>query len=266
MRLGRRGLVVVLLVLATTAPGPSAEARAGACTGVGVLTTGAMSLDPARPLLTGFAMTFGTGGCVPGSSFAATGTIAGSCSLAVGHGITNEGESFVFRAVAGSIVFSGEVLGQLTWTEDPTDAASCLSNNATDFLIGGTLVLAAAGTVRARECVGAGTMTTSVGLSSDVTSTVTTPFWMTFGIGHCAVAGTFAATGTLTGGCTSAQGSGTTSEGESFDFTVVPGAIVFTGDAVGLVTWTEDPLNGGSCQAGNERGFLIRGAVALVQS
>lgn len=63
---------------------------------------------------------------------------------------------------------------------------------------------------------------------------VTTTFWTNIVVGTCAASYEFSAIGTISGWCTSASGTGTTSTGHNFSFTVKGTMVTVIGEVNGV--------------------------------
>ncbi len=110
-------------------------------------------------------------------------------------------------------------------------------------------------------CSGEWVMNVSPELPTGISPTTTT-FSMSPVIGLCpAVPMGMYATGTLSGTCLDVTGFGTTAEGHRFFFTGAQGALAFSGEVTGAVSWTVDVLNGGGCSR-----FLIHGSLVLTHA
>lgn len=113
-------------------------------------------------------------------------------------------------------------------------------------------------------CFGQGTMQTSVPLSA--LQTRTAGFTLLFSLGSC-LAGNTAASGTLTGTCFNATGTGQFSSGRKFNVTWAGPLMELTpvgGDgAAGTLTVVPDATVGSSCQADNASRFVTTAVVYL---
>lgn len=113
-------------------------------------------------------------------------------------------------------------------------------------------------------CGGVGTAQLSTGLWYPIpifASSVTTGYSFSFGLtGGCLPLKTgFNVTGTLTGYCGALSGTGTTDGGHTFSFTGVGQVLVLTGQVMGVLHVTLDPVVGGSCVNGSATRFIVKG-------
>lgn len=103
---------------------------------------------------------------------------------------------------------------------------------------------------------------------STVTTTLegaeTAGFNFNLTVGACLPSGSLNATGTVTGYCGHAAGSGVTADGHTFGFTVVGSLLVVTGGLTGVTHAVPDPLvPSNSCaEPGSAKVFILTGGVA----
>lgn len=134
----RLALLVLVPLLALTAPAPPAAAHEDAC-----VATGTMTLSTGFGLAftsntASFTMSFTVGACVTGIGQFWSGTITGACGLASGSGVTSSGHTFSFTVTADTMTLTGELVGTVEWNEDPMDSGSCVNKTAQNFLTTGT--------------------------------------------------------------------------------------------------------------------------------
>lgn len=123
---------------------PPAQAHTDACAGTYALQVISASTPLGLPGVTNVSANFTikqtVGACVSGTIFAATGTLVGACGLGTGYGITSTGHQFDFT-LAAEMIFTNQVTGAMTVTEDPGDANDCASNTALRFILTGAVTL-----------------------------------------------------------------------------------------------------------------------------
>lgn len=138
----RLALFVVVPLLALAAPAPNAHAHTNACASI----VGSMSISHGFGLP---GLTFQTGlfglmldqPCLAGLEYA-RGSIAGSCGLASGSGVTESGHAFVLNILGEQFHIYGdgfEAAGLIT--ESPSELGRCADKTAHGFLVKGVAVL-----------------------------------------------------------------------------------------------------------------------------
>lgn len=145
MLLSAATLVTSMAVLA-----PTPVSAADACAGTGTATVpGGLNYpvtttsQPAPTNLSSFSFNFNQGRCVTKTSLSAAGTVHGHCGNSTGAGVTNNGRSFTWVGVGGTLVLSGGLTGVVNAAPDPTIAGNTCSVNfgALFFLVNGSVVL-----------------------------------------------------------------------------------------------------------------------------
>ncbi|HEX7165916.1 MAG TPA: hypothetical protein VF230_02940 [Acidimicrobiales bacterium] len=136
----RRIAVVALLAAAALVPvvRPAAASPAQ-CVVQGTVVTAAPLFYPAIGPFSAGAFDLGGVTCIPFHAATFNGQIGGWCGLANAFGVLS-GHGFVADLRGGELVFSGTVVGRLTFTPDATSGESCVSG-ADRFLVTGTLTL-----------------------------------------------------------------------------------------------------------------------------
>lgn len=114
-------------------------------------------------------------------------------------------------------------------------------------------------------CFATGSMTLSTGFGLAGFTSNTANFWMSFTVGACASGGTETWSGTITGACSLATGTGTTHRGHDFSFTTTAEVMVMSGEVTGIVKWNVDPT-GGSCTNKTATRFFVTGTWAQEDS
>ena len=142
-QLFRRVLPLSALVALVTFGVPTpAVAHTDVCTGTFTLSSASgLGAPITSSTNTTVIITSNLGACVSGTTFHASASFTGTCTLATGAGITNTGHSFAYQ-MASTMVFTGSVHGTLNVVEDFTDSGTCLGGTASGFFLTGTVVLA----------------------------------------------------------------------------------------------------------------------------
>lgn len=217
------------------------------------LCTGAYTFNLSSPMTlpgvgpstsVGFSM-YPTGAfCTGSTSWSAnypSGSLTGWCGAATGWGYLPDGRSFDVVWAGGSLTIVGGPAG--TYAVIPT-SVDCAGSGGTSFIAVGAV------SATADACAGNGTMNMSPQLSGGGTVS----FSVGFVLGACAATflNGFYASGTLTGTCASASGSGSAG-GTPFDVTWVGnpglqgGRLLFTGNVIGVIHAMPVPGTGGGC-------------------
>lgn len=114
------------------------------------------------------------------------------------------------------------------------------------------------------SCVAYGLMATSAGFGAALTADPTTAdFAWSVSFGVCASWSAVSATGTITGWCQLAWGTGTTDKGHTFDFVSAGTRVYYTGEMAGAGHMFPDPLAPGSCANGTVGYFITSVEVVL---
>jgi hypothetical protein len=120
---------------------PPAHAHTDVCAGTySLVAQQPLGVPVTSTVSTGFVLTQTTGACVSGNVLKASGTLVGACGLGTGYGITSTGHQFDFT-LAAEMVFSFQVTGAMTVTEDPNDPNDCLNGTAIRFVLTGSVLL-----------------------------------------------------------------------------------------------------------------------------
>ena len=91
----------------------------------------------------------------------------------------------------------------------------------------------------------------------------TTSFSLIYWLGRCATGAVVTTTGTITGWCGMATGTGSTSNGHAFSVAWNGEEMTFSGDMTGTFAVTDEPTDGKPCSAGTADRFLVHGTVVL---
>jgi hypothetical protein len=123
---------------------PPAQAHTDACAGTYALRVISNNTPLGLPGVTNVSATFTikqiVGACASGTMLSAVGTLVGACGLGTGYGFTSTGHQFDFT-LAAEMIFSNQVTGAMTVTEDPADPNDCASNTAVSFVLTGAVLL-----------------------------------------------------------------------------------------------------------------------------
>lgn len=107
-------------------------------------------------------------------------------------------------------------------------------------------------------CIGSGSLSLEDGLGTNLHDPKTTTFTLTTAVaGGCVLNSQFLASGTITGWCRLAHGTGTTDDGHGFFIGIQGEVLTFSGDVTGGSLIHESPITIGSCAGGNEREFIL---------
>ena len=136
----RKVIVVTVLVAAALLPAQPASAAPDTCTFSGEMTTSTSFVTFPFPFAQGdFTIGATLGGCIAGHTTLG-GVIGGWCYLANGWGTFGGHHKFIVDWRAGTLTFSGQVVGTLTISPNALNGQSCTAG-ASGFLVSGTLTL-----------------------------------------------------------------------------------------------------------------------------
>lgn len=207
----------------------------------------------------GFTFSFITGTCIAKTSgLALSGTITGQCGDAYGSGTTNNGHTFTVDWVGTELVFSGEVTG--TFAVAPVLPDNCVTG-ADRFIVSGTVVKSHT-SFPTDLCVGEFRMTVSSPFAWRASPPTTASFTIQMTTGTCTQKSNLTITGSITGMCIAASGTGTSNNGFSTSlFGSLVGVLSFTGGIAGSVVVDDNVLAPGDCTTGTATEFTLRGAL-----
>lgn len=258
-------LIVVVPAIAIAAP-VSATVSTKACAGQYELNlTTAMGDLGGSTVTTPFKLTLTEGSCT-GSSWASelNGYLTGNCGAATGEGWFDDATSFLAIWAGRSLTVEGEGAGTFVVTM-PTDCAGTTSFDAVGAVGPGI-----------DACLGIGTMSLSTRFFPLPGPSRSATFYIGLSLGACATSflpegRTFSASGTITGNCGLALGSGTTSDGEPFDIVwALPGGLFLAGNVAGYVNVVGNPISGDECHpftltSPGASNFIAQGEVAKLR-
>ena len=263
-RIGK--LLVVLAVVGTSVvlPARPSEAHNNVCTYDGWmrLAGGFGYPTSSASVTTTFDFIYFNGVCAP--TFAQNpnkgGTITGWCGLATGTGVTADGHAFSIAWNGAVVTFTGELDGVYNVTDIPFDFGSdCAQGTGRYFGARGTMLMSHT-TLPTDVCSGEFRMTLSVPFGTGVTQTAS--FSIQHIAGTCSGSTPISVSGTITGRCFVATGSGTSNSGATTTVDWWGTIIGFTGQLNGSAFIVEDPNTPTSCLTATETQFLLTGTLA----
>ncbi|HVF75105.1 MAG TPA: hypothetical protein VM938_08650 [Acidimicrobiales bacterium] len=252
-------------IVGLPATGP-ATAHTGVCTFDGVmhLSAGLWHADPFAPsVTTSFNFVYTTGLCTANKNVNTSGTITGWCGMATGTGATASGHAFSLAWNGATMTFSGAFAGAFHVTDIPFDTGDCAQGTARNFTARGT-VLKSHTTLPNDVCTGRFRMTLSVPFAGRLVPPRSASFTIQHVSGTCSGSTPISVTGTITGDCYLANGSGTSNSGATATVDWYGHLIGLTGQLIGSAFSTEDPNTPGTCLSGTETQFMLVGTLARI--